>query len=383
MHIRILAGRLDNRAGSHVYHNRLIRKLAARGHHVSVICFKSEPEIAAVADVMAIPRRVSPLPLAWRVQPCIEYLEGTRALKRLGLAAADVVIAGEHMFCREHHRLFPETPWIYLPHSLVVTHQIRANQMSSMMKLTTAWLYTSLQRWALAHADVTLRFTDFACDALRSHYGRNCARRFVVNRIGIDMPNPRPREPSTGPLKLLYVGQLIKGKRVDLLIDSLHNLRDRDWVCTIVGDGLSKDSVIERARNLHLLDRVTFVGHQADPSFWYSQADLLLFPSASESLGLVVLEAMSNGLPCLAIRSDERSTWNPLHELIEHEHNGFLAPDTTSFERTLSDLLSRRDVIAGAGASARRTIQLRHSWNSHIASYEELFDELVRGSRGY
>ena len=53
--VRVLAGRVDRGAGSHVYHLELVKRLAVRGHRVSLVCFSALPEAAANAEVFTVP----------------------------------------------------------------------------------------------------------------------------------------------------------------------------------------------------------------------------------------------------------------------------------------------------------------------------------------
>ena len=61
---------------------------------------------------------------------------------------ADVVIGGEHLFLKEHCRRFPQTPWVYLPHSLLVDQEIRSYNLPPLMRWISTTLYVRLQRWA-------------------------------------------------------------------------------------------------------------------------------------------------------------------------------------------------------------------------------------------
>jgi len=67
-------------------------------------------------------------------------------------------------------------------------------------------------------------------------------------------------------------------------------------------------------------DKVIFLGKQDEVSRLISLADLVLLPSAKESFGLVILEAMACGVP--AITSDAGG----IPEVVEHGKTGFLSP---------------------------------------------------------
>src|SRR6185312_15532113 len=187
LRVRILAGRLDRGAGSHVYHNQLARRMAARGHRVSVVCFAGAPEVAACAAVTAIrPRRYEQSRWLWRVSTICKYLQCSRDLRAAPLDPVDVVIGGEHLFLKSHFRRFPQTPWIYLPHALSVSEEIDHALPPGALRTSSRALYRHLQGWALENCSCTVRFTSSAQQFLARAYPRRPMSRFVVNPIGVD-----------------------------------------------------------------------------------------------------------------------------------------------------------------------------------------------------
>jgi glycosyltransferase involved in cell wall biosynthesis len=379
-HVRILAGRVDRSAGSTLYHQELVRRLAARGHRVSLVCHASVPEVADCAEVHEVPKPQAARPFVWRFTSVLDHRHCSRGLARLGLPEADVVIGGEHLFLKAHHRLFPHTPWIYLPHALLVEQELDSYGLSPLMHEVSHWLYVGLQRWALRHADRTLRFTQMGCDALVKRYGPGA--RFVVNPVGLDLPAWTERPPVGDTPRLLCVGQLIPRKRVDVALRALAGLKQFAWHLDVVGDGALRPDLERLAGELGLADRVRFHGQQRDTGRWYREADLLLFPSWSESLGLVMLEAMSHGVPCLAMRGDGVRFHTVSAEVIRDGVDGFLAESDDDFGCQLEQLLRRPEALRSAGEAAREEVAGRSSWDRHLDRYEELFEELLAERAG-
>ncbi|HWQ69201.1 MAG TPA: glycosyltransferase [Patescibacteria group bacterium] len=109
-----------------------------------------------------------------------------------------------------------------------------------------------------------------------------------------------------GPV-LLYVGRLAREKNLELLLRAVHSVTRvvPDITLLVVGEGDEQHSLQQLAAHLGIADHVRFVGpvpHQA-VGCWYRASDLFVFPSVSETQGLVVLEAMAHRLPVLAVRS--------------------------------------------------------------------------------
>ncbi|MEE9424021.1 MAG: glycosyltransferase family 4 protein [Methylococcales bacterium] len=99
---------------------------------------------------------------------------------------------------------------------------------------------------------------------------------------------------------LLFVGNLIPLKGVDLIIQSLAKLPDYKLI--VVGDGTEKSKLQKLAANLHVSDRVRFVGTLTQQQLveYYTIADMLLLPSSREGCANVLLEALSCGTPVIA-----------------------------------------------------------------------------------
>ncbi len=129
--------------------------------------------------------------------------------------------------------------------------------------------------------------------------------RMEVLPDGIDVdrftPGPAAREPL-----LLFVGSLIERKGAQHLLDALPDIAARfpEVRLAIVGDGPQRSALEQQARALGLADRVEFVGFQsqAQIAVWMRRARLFVLPSLEEALGIVLLEALASGTPCVASR---------------------------------------------------------------------------------
>jgi len=383
MHICLLAGRVDRYAGSHAYNRELIRRFAARGHRVTVVCFEADESTRSHADVLAIsvPPQSS-VPLLWRFGPAFAAAYASRRFAALNVPPADVVFAGEHLLIRPFRKRFPHTPLIYFPMSPVVSHELR-NQLSDNWQYRVAnRVYSGIQRWALEHADLTVRFTHVTCRMLQESYP-DLRPRFRVNPVGVDVPGAVAQPPQRGDTRLLSVGRLAQWKGQDLALKTLATLKHLSWRFDIIGDGECRQQLEKQAVELGLEGRVFFHGFQDDLESWYRQAHLFLFPSRCESLGLVAVDAMAYGVPCLGIKSDGVVYVNANDELIRHRETGLLADNETDFAAQLAYALTSPAELGRLGLAARRQIASENTWEAHIARYEELFGEVlaVRSSR--
>jgi glycosyltransferase involved in cell wall biosynthesis len=123
----------------------------------------------------------------------------------------------------------------------------------------------------------------------------------VFSQLGLsELPPPKPRRRNHPP-KLLYAGRLLYWKGVHIAIRAFAALtaRGTDARFTIVGDGPERSRLEQLATSQGVRDRIEFISRipQAELFDLYCTHELLLFPSLHDSGGLVVLEALSWGLP--------------------------------------------------------------------------------------
>ena len=94
-HVRILAGRLGPGTGSHHYNRELARRLAARGHRVSVVCLERTHELPAdVVQHEIAPRGYADRRLIWRLASWLEWRHADRGCRQLPLDEPDVAPEG-------------------------------------------------------------------------------------------------------------------------------------------------------------------------------------------------------------------------------------------------------------------------------------------------
>jgi glycosyltransferase involved in cell wall biosynthesis len=96
------------------------------------------------------------------------------------------------------------------------------------------------------------------------------------------------------------VGRLHPIKRYGMLLDSMAPLlRDGGTLLVIVGRGECEDGLRERAARLGIADRTRFLGERGDIPALLSALDVYAAPSAEETFGLAVIEALCAGLPAV------------------------------------------------------------------------------------
>lgn len=169
-------------------------------------------------------------------------------------------------------------------------------------------------------------------------------------------------------ISILWVGRMLKWKKVDLLIKTLSQFQDegKKFKLTLVGDGPERKNLENLA--LKSLDKSSFefkdfIHFTKVPSLMAKNFIYVLPSSGYEGWGAVVNEAMSVG--CAVITSDQTGAGA---SLIDSGINGFLfkSGSKSSLYRCLSQLFDHKDLIKEMSKAAKFTIE--SEWNPKEAA---------------
>jgi glycosyltransferase involved in cell wall biosynthesis len=144
----------------------------------------------------------------------------------------------------------------------------------------------------------------------------------------------------------------------------------------VVVGALQKNPYPERVRALGLGDRVTFLGFRRDLPAIMRCVDAFVYPSRYEPLGLVVLEALSSGLPVVTVRATGAS------ELIGPD-SGIVVEDANDHIGVAAALrtLATNDAMRAAMALGARAVAERYTWETMSQEYYELYERLAAERR--
>jgi glycosyltransferase involved in cell wall biosynthesis len=126
----------------------------------------------------------------------------------------------------------------------------------------------------------------------------------VMPTIGLnpaEMPF-QPHRPGEGPLRLLFVGNILTLKGVDLALEALQQSQT-NAVLTLIGTGSYLAAAKRLARRLGLREQVKFEGRLPRPEVLkaYPDYDVFVFPSLHDTGGYAIIEAMFNELPVICL----------------------------------------------------------------------------------
>jgi phosphatidylinositol alpha-1,6-mannosyltransferase len=146
----------------------------------------------------------------------------------------------------------------------------------------------------------------------------------------------------------------------------------------VAGSGDDAHRLQAKAVALGIGESVRFTGFVSDAALreLYSQAALFAMPSRNEGFGLVYLEAMSHGLPCIG------SVHDAAGELIDEGTTGFLVDqtDTGALANRIIRLLTNAAVRTTMGAAGRRRLDQRFSYDRFRTRLLSALDEAFGGT---
>ena len=364
--------------GADSYTEDLALGLTARGHDVTVLCHDASPKVDGACEVVRVPKPAfAAWPAVWRVAPVLAWAEWERRLLGVRLRRPAAVVCSPAVCVRPLRKRWPSAGMVYLPHARIAPEEVAGTATGLLARAGFEVQYRA-ERWALRHADTTVRFTQGNVDALRQFYRLSAATRFTVIPPAVEVPPPPPPRPAPGagrPVRLLAVGRLIPSKNLSLLLDVLAGLRDLAWTLDVVGDGPERASLEARAAGL--ADRVTFHGHREDVGRFYESADAFVFPSRLENSALVVLEAMARGLPTLAVRADGVRYRNSHHEVIADGVTGRLVGEA-EYAAALREAIRDPRPLRDLGTAARQAAVAAHDREAAFDRWDELLRSVRR-----
>lgn len=151
----------------------------------------------------------------------------------------------------------------------------------------------------------------------------------------------------------------------------------KNWKLLIVGKGKALPALKRRVRQLKLLKRVVFAGHQRDVPKVLEAIDVLGFPSSYETFGLAAAEAMAMARPVVAYEV------GGIPEVVRQGITGFLVPnrDVDGLAENLNRLYLNREMAVDMGLKGRQVAEELFDSEQMINEITALYEQVL-GEQG-
>lgn len=186
-----------------------------------------------------------------------------------------------------------------------------------------------------------------------SGYNNDIKIKHVPNMININ----NKKKSTLKNLNLISVGRLHDGKRFDEMVRVFSKLKNKNAKLYIIGDGDEKDKIKELVTSLNLNKRVVMTGNlnELEQEKYYLDSCLFLMTSITEGLPMVLLEAMSHGLPCVAYETE-----SGVLDIIHDDKNGYVIKNRSEkdFIEKVDDLLKNTKKLNELSKNTVSTVEL-------------------------
>lgn len=207
--------------------------------------------------------------------------------------------------------------------------------------------------------------------------------RQVAIRNGVDTNRFRPPGPGAKRERrrklglgmedevLLFAGRLVPMKRLDLVLEAWSLIRKSHpkAVLVIVGEG-PLEVLIQQSGQ----EGIRFLGSQDDMVPFLQAADVLMMPSDSEGLPMMLLESMACGVPAAV------TPVGGIPQVVQDHNTGMLVKtgDAHYLAKTVSELLEDRNLRAALGAAARQRIVGEYGIDRTADQLADLYRDICR-----
>lgn len=344
--------------GIEKYTYELGRRLAARGHDITVYSTRHYGSVLRVVEGMRI-IGVPSIPMA-----------AAEKLSASAFAAARTLIDPRADVVHFHHVSAGWIAWMSRlrgQRCLLQAHSVA--EKSPQWGATGSVVLRMLEELAVRSCSIITAVSP----VLGDHFTRRYGREVVVIPPGVESKPSVPlhgiaRWGLTSGSYILYVGRLSPEKAPDLLINAFRSV-STPLKLVIAGDSHDKSY---KARLAALADgdrRIVFTGFATGGVLQelYSHARMFVLPSLLEGLSLALLEAMSYGLPCLVSDIPEN-----LH-VLDNSDFSFRAGDLPHLSERIEWLLKNAECCRTAALQGQALVRTRYSWDAIADCYESLY----------
>lgn len=280
----------------------------------------------------------------------------------------DIGILGAHVAHRNH------TPLVGSWHTNL--HEYAARRVSKGLSFLPTGLASSLSAQAEKLSLKALaRFYHIPCcnmapnpelvDLLRRRTGKPCS--LMLHGVDLERFCPERRAGTNRPFTIGYVGRLTAEKNVRFFAEletELEKLKMENYQLVLVGEGSERKWLKANLRHA-TLPGVLLGDALADA---FANMDAFVFPSETDTFGLVILEAMAAGVPVIVSKGG-----GPQFQVEEGE-TGFIAENTAGFTRALIRLKEDPALRSRMGLAARKHAQ-KNSWNRVFDQVYEAYSQ--------
>jgi glycosyltransferase involved in cell wall biosynthesis len=349
---------LDSLSGGYLYDREFIAHLRRAGDQVEMICLSRRGYLRQLGDNLQLARWLAAMPpgrFDLIIQDELTHPSFSLANRRLSSLTGVPTISLVH-----HLRSSESLP----PLAKVLSRSVEARYLNSV----DGFIFNSAATRQSVAALCGRSTPGVIALPGRDHIHSAITRPEIVKRA-------RQR----GPLRLVFVGNLIPRKGLHTLLQAMAEIRASDCSLSIIGDPSADPPYTARMQRLirerRLTGRVALLGRLPgrDLAACLAESQVMVVPSAYEGFGIAYLEGMAFGLPALG------SSAGGAGALIRDGENGYLIPpgDVKRLAARLSRLSQDRRHLEDLGLAALHDFQRHPTWASSASRARGFLEAMI------
>ncbi|MFC1735935.1 N-acetyl-alpha-D-glucosaminyl L-malate synthase BshA [Candidatus Hydrogenedentota bacterium] len=238
--------------------------------------------------------------------------------------------------------------------------------------------FKRVTKFSIEQSDTVTCVSKWLAQRTTAELDVSTALEVIYNFVDLDRFQKRPKDncPFFGHCDgiVMHMSNFRPVKRVCDVIRIFARIGEHvDARLLMLGDGPDHGVAADLARELGVMEKVTFLGEQASVRELVSCADVFLLPSEHESFGLGALEAMACEVPVVS------SDGGGLREVVVHGETGYIASvgDVDTMAEHAVNILTDRSKGEVMGRRARERVRLRFNREDIVSQYESLYKRLL------
>jgi len=243
------------------------------------------------------------------------------------------------------------------------------------------WVYELFDRLIFSFFDAIAPLSENLCKSLsviptiknKLHYIRNGVDINEIEDVK-EIANEIESLKSEGYFVIGYIGRLIPGKGLDILLKAVAKYSEPHWIVVIIGEGELLSELKSMVQEFNISKQVIFLGFRPNRLAYLKGFDTFVLPSRSEGIPRCLMEAMVAGIPVVA------SDIPGCRDLVDGKTTGLLfrldKPKQLAYsiKRISSDPILRESLCR----NAREFILLHFSAARMANEYEKLYFKLYK-----
>lgn len=242
-----------------------------------------------------------------------------------------------------------------------------------------------LNKMSFASQDKVIAVSEDVANSIKKHYhksrpdvqvvsnGINTEKYSVSQQINRDI-----RKELNIPANAIVIGITCvfrKQKRLDIWLDIAKALHEKhpETFFIVLGDGVLRKEVHQKAQTLNTGDYLHFAGLQSETRPYLTAMDIFMMSSEFEGLPIALLEAMSMGcMPACTAAGG-------IPELVKDNHNGILVPvnEPMLLVDRLSEYLKQPERLQTMANASRETVINSFSMQKMVTELETIYEEIL------